>query len=367
MDPSNNERNDIMQFSFKSIGLMLTLFASFFIGYHSVFSQSFNFGLKPENPQISYFEYTVNPGDSVEDAVIATNSSNVKMMMTVLPVDGQTAINGGVSFDYNATSGPSKWITFEKETSFELKPFHIMRMPFKVTVPSGTKPGYYVAGFLASAELEDPTQTPTNTENSNNGMSVAIINRVGVAVIIHVPGEETCQVNVKSMTTSISDGKWMFTINLKNDGNVPVAGNGKITIQPLDNQDYSQSNDWQIRYFIPGTELISYSSFVIPPQGNYKLALSLTDSKRTTCQLDYSEDVSFGIQEQQRFATQATVMAQITKVIPATVTALPTNAVISQVRTPGTSYWYIWLSAVVLLISVGFVIYALSILKKNKK
>ena len=81
----------------------------------------------------------------------------------------------------------------------------------------------------------------------------------------------------------------------------------------------------------------------------------------------FEGDTEYGSQEQNLLATQSTLIAHYNQPTPTpSPTKLPLPGVISEVKTPGTSYWYIWISGVIFLISVGLVIYAISVLKRRK-
>ena len=127
-----------MQSALKKI-IAFSVILSILLPIDSVYGQNIIFGIKPEKPNQSYFEYTLNPGETIEDAVIASNNSKDLLQMVVLPVDGVTAENGGISFNYDHTSGPSNWISMLGETTFQIKPFHIQRIPFTISIPIGTK------------------------------------------------------------------------------------------------------------------------------------------------------------------------------------------------------------------------------------
>ena len=189
-----------------------------------------------------------------------------------------------------------------------------------------------------------------------------------MSVIIHVPGEEICKVGIKSVEPTVRNGKWNFKIWFTNAGNIPIEGIANINIMPLQNQDYSQKSEWKIRYFIPQSDLLSNQTFSVPPTGEYKITIKLTDDKTPTCTVDHTQTVSFGQTEIQQYATQATVIAFIQKPTDTPSKVLTQTAgTIEQIKTTGSPYWYIWISIIVLLIAIGLVIYALSILKKNKK
>ena len=355
-----------MKFKIINIILFCTLILSTLFITLPVQSQALTFGIAPENPEISYFEFSLNPGESVSDAVIAKNFSSDTLNLMVEPVDGKTATNGGISYDFENTSGPSSWIHIATETRFEIRSFHIQKLPFTVTVPLGTPPGEYVAGFLTALVPTTPTPVPANQENNDN-LSVNVVTRVAIAVIIHVPGEETCTMEMKSLDATVFGGKWRYAMVLTNTGNVHLKGSARITIIDSASKSKLEEREIQIGYFVPDSDMVSNNSFEIPSPGTYHYTIEFQDAKISSCRFIFEGDTEYGSQEQSLLATQSSLIAHYNQPTPTpSPTKLPLPGVISEVKTPGTSYWYIWISGVIFLISVGLVIYAISVLKRRK-
>jgi hypothetical protein len=329
-------------------------------------SQALTFGIAPENPEIPYFEFTLNPGESISNTVIAKNFSSGDLNLMVEPVDGKTATNGGISYDFENTSGPSSWIQITNDSRFEIRSFHIQKLPFTVTVPPGTPPGEYVAGFLAALVPTTPTPEPSNPTNDNN-FSVNVVTRVAIAVIIHVPGEERCKMEMKSFEATVFGGKWRYAMVLTNTGNVHFKGTARITIMDNVSKNKLADREIQIGYFVPDSDMVSNNSFEIPPPGTYHYMVEFQDTKNTSCRFIFEGDTKYGSEEQNLLATQSTLIAHYNQPTPTpSPTVKPLPVVISEIKTPGTSSWYIWISGVIFLISVGLVIYAISVLKRRK-
>ena len=252
------------------------------------------------------------------------------------------------------------------DNRFEIRSFHIQKLPFTVTVPIGTPPGEYVAGFLTALVPTTPTPQPANQGNDDN-LSVNVVTRVAIAVIIHVPGEETCKMNLKSLDATVFGGKWRYAIVMTNTGNVHLKGIARITIMDTASKRKLAERELQIGYFVPGSDMVSNNSFEIPSPGTYHYTIEFQDANKSSCRFIFEGDTEYGSQEQNLLATQSTLIAHYNQpTITPSPTIIPLPGVISEVKTPGTSYWYIWITAVIFLISVGLVIYAISVLKRRK-
>lgn len=330
-------------------------------------SQGVTFGIAPENPEASYFEFTLNPGESISDAVVAKNFSNQKIFLQVSLVDGKTATNGGISYDFENTGGTSQWIQTAAGPIYEMRPFATQRIPFTVTVPQGTPPGEYVAGFLAAPAPATPAPVADQNDTTNNYI-VNVVTRVAVAVIIRVPGQEHCDMTLKRLDATVFGAQWRYAMVFSNTGNVHFKGSASITVREKESKNLVAQKDYQVGYVVPNSEMNSNINFEIPEPGTYTYQILLTDKDRPACHFTFEGETSYGEQEEALLATQATVLAYYHRTptpTPIVITATP--GVIQGMKTPGTTGWYVWISVVVLFISAGLVIYALSILKKNKK
>lgn len=329
-------------------------------------SQALTFGISPENPNIPYFELTLNPGESVSDTLIAKNFSGETLNLMVEPVDGKTATNGGISYDFLNKGGPSQWISTTINSKYEIRPYRIQRIPFTISVPLNTPPGEYVAGFLAALVPTEPTHDPNINESGNN-FSVNVVTQIAVHVIIHVPGNEICKVEIKKMDATVFGGQWRFSMILNNSGNIHLKGKSNITIVDSTTQKTIDTREINLGFFVPKTDLLSENNFEIPAPGTYDYNIEFIDGKNSACHFTFNGTVVYGSQEQDLLATQSTILAQLAEPsstpMPISTLFINTDAFDSATNS---TYWYVWASLGVLLVAVGLVVYAVSILKRRK-
>jgi hypothetical protein len=335
---------------------------------NKVFANGIPFGISPENPEISYFDFTIHPGESVQDAIILKNFSDKKIYLQVKAVDAKTGMNGGLAYDFENKVDYSKWITLEKEDNILLSPYNMDRIGFSVSVPVGTLPGEYVVGFISS--LVPATPTPVSPSESASGYMIDVITRVAITMVIHVPGPEKCSLELSQMEASVFDAQWRYSIVVHNSGNVHFMGTQKLTIKDFTTGEIITTNSLSIGYVAPNTTMKSRVSLSIPDPGEYEYSIEYQDRNRPSCKFSFTGTTEFAQPEQNLLATQSTLIAEYkqesTKAPPIIITA-PTTGIEKDIKTPGTTTWYIWISGVIFLISVGLVIYALSILKRSKK
>ena len=346
------------------------IFSSLFIGLflfpQSVSGQSsIPFGIKPENPRISYFEFTLNPGESVSDILVATNQNTRPIKVFIAPVDGSTASGGGINLSFDNQSGVSQWIDFGSISTVEVKRQSLEKLPFTVTVPEGTPPGEYVAGFLAQLDSND---TPDEDLNSSSGssFSVKVIPQVGVAVIIHVPGVEDCDPVIQSLEQIIQSGKLNLRMQLINSGNTPFVGTGSLIVINEDTSSVIYETSLSYGYTIAGSTLNADIISDLPPKGEYKINIKLQDKTRLDCVATYDGPLSIGESEVSKSREQATAIVQ--SILQST--SVPVMNIENQTQSVEQvqqfPVWILWLAAIVFLIGLSMTLYASAILKKRK-
>jgi hypothetical protein len=349
----------------KTLVLFISIFMMFLLP-STVYADGVTFGIKPENPEKSYFEFTINPGESAEDVLIASNSSKETISMVVQAVDGMTAQGGGLSYDFSQNSVASKWINLQNTDSLlTMRANHIRRLPFTITVPAGTPPGEYALGFLAGLNEKAVATDEPNAGGSQ--FSVNVVTHIAVAVIIHVPGTEKCVINVKGMESSVESGKWKLNLNVENTGNVHFQGKGNLVVTDKSGNKSIINKPLTFGYIVPKTTMKAPIYFDLPAEGEYKASISLTDDKKPDCKTTYETDISFGGDQKKAGEVQATRIADSqSSTKPAAQGPSATSTLANQLTTIGSAGWIVWISAIVLLIGVGLTLYALSILKKHK-
>jgi hypothetical protein len=233
-----------------------------------VFAQNSSFGLRPEDQTIGYFRYTLEPGESLEDALLALNGTGEDMFLNVSVEAGHTALTGGLTFE-GEPGGASEWITLPNEGIIEIPSEMQLRMPFSLTVPEDTLPGEYVAGFLAAPVEEAEAE-------GSGAVRVKVISRMGLTMVIHVPGESYREVVVNSIDDEVVLGEWKITLNMSNLGNVHFKGTGHLSLVDHADSQVKLERDFPIGYYVAGEDLNYPLYFPLPPTpGTYELMVTI--------------------------------------------------------------------------------------------
>ena len=192
-----------------------------------------SFGIRPtkafeDRPEtFSYFSYELTPGAVLTDEALVMNDGEVPVTLKLYAADGITAQNAGTAFakqgqeSTGASRGVSRWLSLSM-TEIALEPGEEMVVPFTINVPSDAASGHHVAGLVVEAPP---------TEGGEGQLAVNVVRRVGVAVVIDVPGPHVAGLEITRTCLRQQDEQGAtFEIDVRNTGNVFVKGEGSLPI-----------------------------------------------------------------------------------------------------------------------------------------
>ena len=197
----------------------------------------FGFGIRPAHAKaddptsFSYFTHYLEPGDTLIDEALVVNEGNLPVRLQVYVAEAMTAINGGTAFGHRKDnySGAADWITLEVE-EVSLRPGETRIVPFTITVPADAPPGDHVAGLLVEA-LPMVSETGTGDPAEEPQFAIEVVQRVGVAVVIDVPGDRVAELTITDIRLGQQHEQGaIFELAVHNTGNVMVNGHGTLTV-----------------------------------------------------------------------------------------------------------------------------------------
>jgi hypothetical protein len=198
-------------------------------GRYSIFPAT----IQGQSPRV-WFNYLVNPGSTVADAVTVTNQTSQAIAFKLFTAD---AINGqGGGFALNPPQAPKRfvgsWIKMSS-VGFTLPSHTLANVPFTVDVPAGITPGDYAGGIVL--------QTVNPSIETRGNLTFAVYQNVGARVYIRVrgplhPGLSITQLSIKtSGWAGIVGGPVSSTVTytLTNTGNEILNPTAKLSVSPL--------------------------------------------------------------------------------------------------------------------------------------
>ena len=195
-----------------------------------------SFGIRPTRARedipesFSYFIHTMAPGARTSDAALVMNKGGVPITLKLYAADAVTAINGGTSFtnEDEEKNGVARWLSVPvAELSLQAGEERVV--PFAIKVPPDASPGQHVAGLVLEAVPDD---VETANGSAQTGLMVNVVRRVGVAVLIDVPGPHVTGLEITDICLKQQDGDdgATFEFAVDNTGNVYVRGQGSLVI-----------------------------------------------------------------------------------------------------------------------------------------
>jgi hypothetical protein len=171
------------------------------------------------------FVYTLDPGDTVDDALVVVNHGTASLDLQVYAADGFTTDGG--QLDLLTRDDPSKavgvWVRAQTG-SLTLEPGAQAEVPFTVAVPRDATPGDYAGGIVTSLTRPDEQQ------------GVNVDQRLGIRIDLHVGGEIAPAMAVEHLRVAYSGslnpfaaGSATVTYTVHNTGNVAVSAQQAAT------------------------------------------------------------------------------------------------------------------------------------------
>jgi len=165
------------------------------------------------------YNYTVNPGASVDDALVVANHGTAPIDLGVYAADGYTTDSG--QFDLIVAGKKSRnvgaWTTGADDhivvPAGETKEF-----PFTLRVPSNATPGDYAGGIVTSLVQPDTAQ------------GINVDRRLGIRITLRVGGELTPSLSVEDQhiawtggANPLATGDATLSYTLHNTGNASIS------------------------------------------------------------------------------------------------------------------------------------------------
>lgn len=177
------------------------------------------------------FSYTVDAGETVEDALTVFNYSNVPMTFRIYASDAFNNDTG--AFDILTSdqqpSDVGSWVQIEQEF-ISLPPNTQATIPITLNVPIDAAPGDHAGAIVASNTAEG---------EEVNGAAVDVERRTGSRIYLRVNGPLQPDLSVASVSTSYRQSANPFggsadvTYRIENRGNVRLGGAAKLTVAGL--------------------------------------------------------------------------------------------------------------------------------------
>lgn len=131
--------------------------------------------VRPVNPTSLYphwLYYEIAPGEKISDEFWLVNKYKEERELTLGTADADGVFDDPDTFELNVRedknySGVGQWLRFAKEQDTlvrALKPRFAEKIPFTLSVPAETEPGYYLGAFYADQPPVEQTSAPLKVQ-----------------------------------------------------------------------------------------------------------------------------------------------------------------------------------------------------------
>lgn len=167
-----------------------------------------------------HFAYDVDPGTSVEDAIVVTNLSATGQTFDVYASDAFTTPDGLLDLlpRDESSSDLGAWVEVSRD-QVALAAGESVEIPFTVHVPADAAPGDHSAGIV------------TSTADDPGVATVTVDRRLGARMHVRVTGELVAHAEIRDVEVSysgtanpLSPGAATVTYTLVNTGNTRLYG-----------------------------------------------------------------------------------------------------------------------------------------------
>jgi len=154
-------------------------------------------GLRPADPEQSWEVLTLAPGTSQRAEAVVVNTTDAPQAVRFSTADATTTADGVFTLAGEAEPrrGVGAWITPDA-ARMTLAPRESRTVGFTVRVPEGAAPGDHAGGLLV--QHDGPERAAPD-----GGMSVTIVERVGLRVYVTVPGTRDGRVSLDGVEAAI--------------------------------------------------------------------------------------------------------------------------------------------------------------------
>jgi hypothetical protein len=231
-----------------------------------------------------YFIYEMSAGSASEGNLLVKNLSDKPVEVQLAVVPALTAQNGGSTFGSpgSGNAGPATWVTLDQD-SLSLQPGEASSSGFRVRVPSGVRPGQYLAGVAAYKPKTEVTQRVSSGQNQASAI-LEVQMRYVIAVQVNVPGAWNAEMSISDVGIVEQPSGASLGLHLKNSGDVLLRPTGTLKVSDESGNTVVEGAI-NMGTFVTGTEVryrVPWPSAPKPGNYNVRVVLNYGDGKTTT-------------------------------------------------------------------------------------
>lgn len=228
--------------------------------------------LLPVGQAGSYFDLTMQPGETRSLEVEISNNGAGGILARTYAADVYTIVNGGFGgrLRNEPSTGTTRWLDYESDL-FDLAAGERSYRSFSVTVPLDTGPGEYITSLVL--ENEQPFEMV--------GMVGADqVVRQAVGVLVTIPGERSPRLEIGLASHAVVAGRSILSVAVENSGNVRLQPLVDLTLLDGDGDQVSRASV-QMDSFYAATDTfveVPLATLLLP--GEYSIEFVIEDASQ---------------------------------------------------------------------------------------
>lgn len=179
----------------------------------------------PNNPRTqSIFILTADKGETKKDVILVSNNSDQLQTIKLYAVDGIVTNTGAYTCaqESETKQGVGSWVTLDK-AEVTLAAGKTEEVGFSLTMPTMADVGEHNGCIVFQLATDEGEATG----------NVRIRTRQAIRVVATVPGELHRSVEIQGFVVSYNGSKQVYTLDLKNSGNVSADVDAKVYLTSL--------------------------------------------------------------------------------------------------------------------------------------
>ena len=261
--------------------------------------------LKPVDYQGSFFNLTINPGQSQQLKVALGNHGSASMPARTYAADAYSIINGGFGARTrdSTITGTTTWLSYATQL-LQLPAGQANIRTFTVAVPAGTAPGEYISSLILENDV--PVQ----------GSGSVVLNQIirqALAVSIRVPGPLQPAFAFGTASHKITADRSVLDVQITNTGNANLKPAGNLIIHDHNGKTISQAPATMDSLYAHTDTLVETTLAGKLQPGDYTVSITLTDP--TTKVTATGADLPFTVTEQAAQNSTNTQQAHLPQIL----------------------------------------------------
>lgn len=172
-------------------------------------------GIRPA-AEADFFHLELAPGAALDTEAVVTNHGDEPVTLRTYPVDATSDAGGFAMQDEAAPrEGVGAWVQLARDTVTVAAGSEV-RVPIRVEVPAGTRPGDYAGAVIIQAP---PAAGEAAQLGDGTAVRLDVVQRLGVRIYLHVAGEAVTDLVPGAIEWRREGSSIEFSIPITNTGN----------------------------------------------------------------------------------------------------------------------------------------------------